>query len=136
MDQQKFNHVALGLQGTKPAIYTAMSKHLFYFRMFISKFVFEQGGVPLNPFMLADYFLLDSVDRDVIRAANNTLISKSDELWVFGAIADGVLAEVQIAKSQGKPVRYFHVVKSRDIVEISKDQVTLEPEVEQFRHEL
>jgi hypothetical protein len=131
-----FDHVALGLQKPKSAIYTAMSKHHFYFRMFISKFVFEQGGVPINPFMLADYFLLDTVDRDVIRASNNTLITKSDELWVFGPVADGVLAEIKIAKMQGKPIRYFNIVKSKDIVEISKEQVILETEVENFRSEL
>ena len=60
-----FKHPALNVQKDKPLVYTAMSKHLFYFRMFISVFVLKNGGVPLNPFMVFDYFLLDAVDRDL-----------------------------------------------------------------------
>lgn len=133
---EAFDHVALGLTEVKPAIYTAMSKHLFYFRMFISKFVFEQGGVPLNPFMIADYFLLDTVDRNVIRQSNNTLLAKSDEIWVFGPVADGVLAEIKIAKAQNKKTRFFAIVKSQDIIEITKEQVVLEPDVAHLRNDL
>ncbi len=44
-------------------VYTAMSKHLFYFRSQISKFVIEHDKVPLNPFMIFDYFLSDTVTR-------------------------------------------------------------------------
>lgn len=62
-----FNHPALEAQKDKPLVYTAMSKHLFYFRMFISVFVLKNGGVPLNPFMVFDYFMLDAVDRDSVR---------------------------------------------------------------------
>ncbi len=40
----------LSLDTPRALIYTALSKHLFYYRMFISKFVLEQGAVPLNPF--------------------------------------------------------------------------------------
>jgi len=111
--QSNFIHPALALTQDKPLIFTAFSKHVFYYRMFISKFVLEQGGVPLNPFMLFDYFMLDSVDRDIIRQANNIGVMRSDELWVFGPISDGVL------------------------VEISKCDVTsVEMEVESFRKEL
>ncbi|MFA6389961.1 MAG: hypothetical protein WCW77_05305, partial [Patescibacteria group bacterium] len=62
-----FTHNALKLTNDKNLIFTAMSKHLFYFRMHISKYVFEQHGVPLNPFMISEYFLLDTVDRDLVR---------------------------------------------------------------------
>jgi hypothetical protein len=61
-----FSHPALNVQRDKPLVYTAMSKHLFYFRMFISVFVLEEGGVPLNPFMVFDYFLLNVVDLDLV----------------------------------------------------------------------
>lgn len=73
-------HPSLALQGDRPLIYTAFSKHLFYYRMFISKFVLEKGGVPLNPFMIFDYFLLDSLDRNVVRESNNNLVKKCEEL--------------------------------------------------------
>lgn len=79
-------------------IYPASSKKLFYFRAHISKFVLEENCVPLNPFMIHEYFLLDTVNRDKIRESNNTLVSRSDELWVFGEISNGVAVEIAFAK--------------------------------------
>lgn len=132
-----FEHKALGLvDNTKPLVYTAMSKYLFYFREHISKFVLEQGGVPLNPFMLSNYFLLDTVDRDVVRQANNVVVARSDQIWIFGPISDGVLAEVIQAKAAGKVTRYFGVIDSKDIVEYTKDDAVMEPDVEDQRHHL
>jgi hypothetical protein len=129
-----FAHRALDLQKDKPLVYTAMSKHLFYFRMHISSFVLENGGVPLNPFMVFDYFLQDTVDRDLVREGNNNLVKRSDELWIFGPVSNGVLAEVQIANENNKPVRYFAVVDSKDIKEVTKKEVELEDEVADQRH--
>jgi len=107
-------------------IYTAMSKRLFYFRMHISKYVLEHNGVPLDPFMIHEYFLLDTVSRDKIRTSNNTLVEKSDEIWVFGKISDGVLAEIKLAKKLGKNIKYFEVINSRGIKEISEGQAKIE----------
>ncbi|MBI4154309.1 hypothetical protein HY501_03155 [Candidatus Woesearchaeota archaeon] len=117
-------------------VYLALSKHLFYFRMHISKFVLERDFVPLNPFMIHDYFMLDTVDRDTVRNSNNTLVKRCDELWVFGPVSDGVLAEIRIAKQLGKPVRYFQVVGSQHIEEISKGSVKFEDGLERFADEL
>jgi len=117
-------------------VYPAYSKHLFYFRMHISKFVLEQGCVPLNPFMIFQYFMLDTVDRDVVRNGNNNLVKRADEIWVFGPIADGVLAEIRLAKNIGKPIRYFKIVDSRDIAEISKDEAEFEDDLAKYKHEL
>ena len=111
-------------------IFTAMSKHYFYFRQQISQFVLKQNCVPLNPFMLFEYFLLDTVNRDLIRNANNNLVKKSDEIWVFGPISDGVLSEIKLAKSLDKPIRYFKIVDSKEIVEISPNEVEFEDNVE------
>jgi len=110
-------------------IFTAFSKKLFYFRMYISKFVLEKDCIPLNPFMLFEYFMSDTVDRDKIREANNNLVEKADELWVFGEISNGVLAEIKITKEMNKPIRYFTVIDSKDIKEISKEQVKFEEEI-------
>lgn len=128
-----FAHPALAVQRDKPLVYTAMSKHLFYFRMFISAFVLEQGGVPLNPFMIFDYFLLDAVDHDLVREGNNNLVKRCDEVWVFGAVSDGVLAEIQIARGRGQIIRYF-VVAKQQIVEVAKDDVELEADIAGHRH--
>ncbi|MHB9019900.1 MAG: DUF7768 domain-containing protein [Minisyncoccota bacterium] len=107
-------------------IYPAFSKHLFYFRMHISKFVLENNGVPLNPFMIHEYFLLDTIDRDKIRESNNKIVEKAEELWVFGDISNGVLAEINLAKKLDKPIRYFKVIGSKDIKEISEKEAELE----------
>ncbi len=106
-----FDHTALGLQKERILVYTAMSKHFFYFRFFISQFAVKQGVVPLNPFLLWDYFLLDTVERDEIREANNNLVARADETWVFGPVSNGVLAEIKIAQEQKKPVKFFKIEK-------------------------
>jgi hypothetical protein len=131
--KSSLKHPALNLKNDKPLVYTAMSKHLFYYRMFISVFVLEHNGVPLNPFMVFDFFLLDAVDRDLVREGNNNLVKRCDEIWVFGAVSNGVLAEIQIAKEQGKPVRYFAIEKPHKIVETIKDRVEMEDEVMSMR---
>jgi len=111
-------------------VYTAISKNLFYFRMHISKFVLEKDYIPLNPFMIFEYFMLDAVERDKIRGANNALVEKADELWVFGPVSDGVLAEIKLAKEKNKPIKYFTLIDSKEIKEISKDEVKFEEDLE------
>jgi len=110
-------HRALGLQEKKPVVYTALSKHNFYLRAHISKYVLEQGAVPLNPFMVFDYFMLDTVPRDVVREANNNLLEKADELWVFGQISDGVAAEIKLfdGKKRFFTVPDFEEVQENDL---------------------
>ncbi|HMI09544.1 MAG TPA: hypothetical protein VK497_04090 [Candidatus Saccharimonadales bacterium] len=79
--------------------------------------------------MVFDFFLLDAVDRDLVREGNNNLVKRCDEIWVFGAVSNGVLAEIQIAKEQDKPVRYFAIEKRHKIVGTTKDKVKMEDEV-------
>lgn len=129
-----FEHKALNLNDDCSLVYTAMSKHLFYYRMHISKFVLEQNMVPLNPFMIFDYFLLDTVDRDSVRKGNNNLVKKADNLWVFGPVSNGVLAEIKIAKQMNIPVRYFNIEKPHKIVPVEKDAVKMEDDVKEFHH--
>ena len=117
-------------------VFPTYSKHYFYFRQHISKFVLEQNCVPLNPFMIFEYFMLDTVERDTVRTANNNLVKRADETWVFGSVSDGVLAEIQLAKQEGKPIRYYAILKSREIKEISKDEVEFEDDLEKHRDEL
>lgn len=117
-------------------VYPAFSKHLFYFRMHISKFVLGHNCVPLNPFMIHEYFLLDTIDRQTVRDSNNTLIERCDEIWVFGPISDGVLAEIKLAQKNSKPTRYFSIVNSKEIKEISQNEVGFEEGLEKYRNEL
>lgn len=117
-------------------VYPAFSKHYFFFRMFISKYVLEKNCVPLNPFMIWEYFLLDSVPRQKVKNGNNTLVKRADEIWVFGPISDGVLEEIRLAKKEKKPIKYFAIINSKEIKKISKNQVEFEEGLEKYKGEL
>ncbi len=114
-----------------PVVFTAQSKLHFYCRDAICEFVFNQGAVPVNPFRLYGYFLGDRVGRDLIRQANNNLIRKCDQLWVFGEIiADGVLFEILYAKKLRMPVKFYSVDSRADLIkEVSDNELTFEEEV-------
>lgn len=119
-------HRALKLQEKRKIIFTALSKRNFYMRFLISKHVFDNDFVPINPFMSLDYFLADIVDRDLIRNANNNLLRIADELWVYGDISDGVAAEIEMSKSQGKQIRYFKILEDQDFEEVNEGDVAYE----------
>lgn len=111
----------------KKLIYTAMSKKNFFQKWRVVKFVLEQGLTPLNPFMLFDYFLVDSIDHNLVRNSNNAIIERCDELWVFGEVADGVKREIKVAKGLNKPVKYFDISKlPEEIKEISENKIIFE----------
>ena len=81
-----------------------------------------------------DYFLLDAVERDTVRRANNTLVARADELWVFGDIADGVRAEIMQAWQQYKTVRFFAFRDDKHIYEVTIDDLSYEDGVEPLIH--
>lgn len=113
----------------KKVIYTAQSRHLFYCRMLICKYVLENDGVPLNPFNVWGYFLYELVDRDLVRRGNNNIVRIVDETWVFGPIADGVLAEIDYTIRLGKPLKFFSAgSKYTDISPLNVDNLIFEPE--------
>ncbi len=135
--KSSFFHPALNQNKETKIVFIGLSKHYFYFRRHAVKFVLEQGYTPISQYGIFDYFLLDTVDRDRIRNANNNLLRVSDEFWVFGPVSDGVLAEIKLAKQLGKPIRYFTIIDSKEIKEISKEEVELEEKaLEKFRSEL
>ena len=127
-------HRALSIKPADTVVFTAMSKKYFYMRFFVTKFALEQGVVPINPFASFDYFLLDAVERDTVRRANNTLVARADELWVFGDIADGVRAEVVQAWQQHKTVRFFAFRGDKHIYEVTIDDLVYEDGVEPLIH--
>ena len=123
-------HRALTIKPADMVVFTAMSKKYFYMRFFVTKFVLDQGVVPINPFTSFDYFLLDAVERDTVRRANNTLVARADELWVFGDIADGVRAEIIQAWQQQKTVRFFAFRDDKHIYEVEIGELVYEDGVE------
>lgn len=127
-------HRALTIKPADMVVFTAMSKRYFYMRFFVTKFALDQGVVPINPFTSFDYFLLDAVERDTVRWANNTLVARADELWVFGDIADGVRAEIMQAWQQQKTVRFFAFRDDKHIYEVAINDVVYEDGVEFLIH--
>jgi hypothetical protein len=127
---QKFAHGSLELQSRRQIVFTGFSKKIFYLRFQISAFVLLNGGVPISPFMNFDYNLAGLVNKKHIRIANNTMIKKADELWVFGDISDGVLIEIFIARKNNKNVRFFipdekiENFKEIDITEVKLEDVS------------
>jgi hypothetical protein len=93
----------------KKLVYIAMSNRNFYWRMQVSKMVLDDGYVPLNPFMLFDYYLLHTVPKQLVREAINNLLSRCDEVWVFGTMSLGVKVQVGIAKRLKKPLRFYDI---------------------------
>ena len=128
------SHRALAIKPADTGVFTAMSKKYFYMRFLVTKFALDQGVVPINPFASFDYSLLDAVERDTVRRANNTLVARADELWVFGDIADGVRAEIVQAWQRQKTVRFFAFRDDKHIQEITIDEVVYEDGVEPLIH--
>ena len=97
------------LRHPRRLVYAAMSNRNYYWRAHIQKFILDSGMVPISPFMLFDYYLLHTVPKNVVREAMNNLLSRCDEVWVFGRLSLGVRVQIGIAKRLNKPVRYFDI---------------------------
>ncbi|MFU2361683.1 MAG: hypothetical protein ACM690_09000, partial [Phascolarctobacterium sp.] len=111
-------------------VFTAHSKTNYYAKNVICEHVFKNGMIPINPYRCFGYFLDDRIDRDIVRQANNQMVVKCDELWVYGPISDGVLFEIVNALKSNKQIRFFSVgTRLNDIYEISIDSLKFEPEV-------
>ncbi len=108
-------------------VFAAMSKKNFYMREHIIKFILEQRHTPTCAFMMFSYFLLDTVSREDLIKANNELIRRSDQLWVFGEMSDGVAEELKLAESLNLPVRCFVIrLPGCTFEEISRDMIKKE----------
>jgi len=120
-------HVATTLTEKKKLIFTAQSARNFHQRMLSCRYVFEQGGVRLNPFMMFGYYLYELVERNAVRNGNNNVLAHCDEMWVFGDISDGVAAEIEMAEQQGKPLRYFDISGLPEkIIETNRERLPVE----------
>ena len=97
------------LRRPRQVVYVALSNRNFYWRAHITKFVLDEGRVPVTPAMLFDYYLLHTVPKETVREAFNNLIAKCDEMWVFGNLSLGVKVQIGIAKRLRKPVRYYDI---------------------------
>jgi hypothetical protein len=90
-------------------VFAAHSAETAYLSPNICAFAFQEGVVPIDPFMCYGYFLWGMVAKDAVRNANDTLVKRCDELWVFGVPSDGVDHEIALATQLGLPIRYFEL---------------------------
>ena len=97
------------LRRPRQLVYVAMSNRNFYWRQHVTKFVLDEGFVPITPFMLFDYYLLHTVPKEAVREAFNNLIMRCDQMWVFGTMSLGVRVQVGIAKRLKKPLRFYDI---------------------------
>lgn len=96
----------------RKVVFAAMSKENFFLREHIIRFILKKGFTPTCAFMMFSYYLLDTVNRKELISANNDLIRRSDELWVFGNITDGVREEIKLAQKITRPIRHFKISKN------------------------
>ena len=54
----------------------------------------------------------------------------------FGPVSDGVLEEIRLAKKEQKPIKYFAILKPKEIKEISKDEIVFEEDLAKYRNEI
>lgn len=130
-------HPRLRFDKIYPIVYPAYSKRNFYWQMHISQFCLQKRYIPLNPFMLFRYFLGDSVAREKVYTANNNIVKKCDELWSFGEISDGVLAEIKLKKNAKQPVRHYKIAQTNPVVfrkTNPKNAVFEDKALEEFRY--
>jgi hypothetical protein len=105
----------------RKVVFAAMSKENFYLREHIIKYILEKNYTPTSAFMMYSYFLIDTVNRKKLIRANNDLIRRSDELWVFGNISDGVQKEIILAKNLNMRINYFSVLNKCGVLRIKRD---------------
>jgi len=61
-------------------------------------------------------------------------MKRCDELWVYGEISDGVLAEIQMFKKLNKPIRFFDISNlPNEVREISKNELIFEEDLEKYK---
>ena len=74
------------------------------------RFAMEQGYVPIAPHLLFPQFLNDDdpIERELGLSFGNALLSKCDEIWVFGDnVTSGMASEIARARFRNMIIRSF-----------------------------
>lgn len=93
-------------------VYTLYPKSLSYFGKHILRYVLKEGYVPLSP------IIVDRLDENLVKNANEGLVKICDGVWVFGPLNEEVSEITILAEKLNKPVRYFSIVKDKEIIEV------------------
>lgn len=114
------------MNGNKKVVFIAMSSKMFRLREWITKFVFDQGAIPVNCLMIYGYYLYDMVPRVRIIEAYKAVVVRCDEIWTFGDVSDGVRDAMAIARKNKMHIRHFDTARYPEIVEVSENQLVYE----------
>ena len=74
------------------------------------RFAVDGGYIPLAPHLYFPQFMDDGsgAERDLALFMDIVLLSKCDQLWVFGdRVSKGMSIEIEKAKRKGQPIRWF-----------------------------
>jgi len=74
------------------------------------RFAVDSGYIPLAPHLYFPQFMDDGsgAERDLALFMDIVLLSKCDQLWVFGdRVSKGMSIEIEKAKRKGQPIRWF-----------------------------
>ena len=74
------------------------------------KYAVDNEYIPIAPHLLFPQFMNDeeSTDRELAMFMNMVLLSKCEELWVFGnTISQGMGQEIEKAEKRRMKIRYF-----------------------------
>ena len=121
-----FKHSTLDAGSDFGTVYTAMSKQYFCYRTQITRFAVNSGYAPFNPFTAFDFALHGLCLKEDIIRANTTMLKKCDEVWHFGPVSDGSLAEVILAARFGKKTRFFEIDTAWQLSEIDRSLTVFE----------
>lgn len=73
-----------------------------------SRFAVDQDAIPIAPHLMLPLYMREDTERNLAMFMDMVILSKCDELWVFGEKASvGMRLEIAKAKKQRKKIRYF-----------------------------
>jgi hypothetical protein len=72
-----------------------------------SRFVVDEGGIPITPHLYMPSFLKEESERDLAIFMDLELLTRCSEVWVFGEVLSaGMQIEIDRAQQKGKTIRY------------------------------
>lgn len=73
-----------------------------------SRFVVDQGAIPIAPHLLLPQFMKEKSERELAMFMDIAILSKCKALWVFGQPTAGMLNEIAYAERKQITIRYFN----------------------------
>lgn len=73
-----------------------------------SRFVVDQGAIPIAPHLLLPQFMKEKSERELAMFMDIVILSKCKALWVFGKPTAGMLNEIAYAERKQITIRYFN----------------------------